>query len=162
MGSGLEWGRGGRSVSRSRIASGSVGTLFSRRSVIRWVSAFMCAFAPPALAAGTISCLSVGNPTPATIEITVGQLAALAPVSLTVTIGEQAWSTLPEAAAIPIAILQAFDDGQSLWIDATDPNLLELLFSIRLVRIAEAHDLAHAGVLRSFGSGAYSLVCEGP
>ncbi len=134
----------------------------SRRSVIRLLSALMCAWAPPALATGTISCLSVGHPTPATIEITVGQLVALVPVSLTVTIGEQSWSTLSEAATIPIEILQAFDDGQSLRIDATDPNLLEVLFSIRLLRAAESRDLAHAGILRFVGSGAYSLVCEGP
>lgn len=162
VGNVLAWAGGSRSVSGSRIASGLFAPL-SRRGVIRLISALMCAWAPPVLAAGTISCQSVGHPTPATIEITVGQLAALAPVSLTVTIGDQSWSTDPEGGAtIPIAILQAFDDGQSLRIDVTDPNLLELLFTIRLLRVAEAHDLAHAGILRFVGTGAYSLVCEGP
>lgn len=136
--------------------------MLSRPSVVAWSLVSMCLGASPALAAGTIGCQSTGHLTRATLEVTVGQLAALVPVSLTVTVGNLSWSTSHEAAMIPIAILQSYDDGQSLRIDATDPNLLELLFSIRLMRAADARDLAHVGILELADGRAFSLVCEGP
>ncbi len=118
--------------------------------------------AAPASAAGTISCHSVDAEPAATVEVTVGQLPAMVPVSVWVKIGDREWNTLDGGDGDTLALMQAFDFGQGLLIDLADPNVERVLFHIRLFREEEARDLAVAGTLGAVGIGAFALVCQGP
>jgi len=113
-------------------------------------------------AAGTISCRSVDAEPSAVVEITVGQLPALVPVSVWVKIGDREWSTLAGGAGVAVAIMQAFDSGPALLIDLADANIERVLFQIRLFKEEESRDLAVAGTLGAPGIGAFALVCQGP
>ena len=118
--------------------------------------------ADPAGATGTIGCRSVDASTPAAVEINVGQLPALVPIWVRVTVGEMRWTSPGGDAGTLVTILQSFDDGRSLVIDLAEPNVEKVLFSIRLFRDMEGRDLAHAGTLRGADIGAFALVCQGP
>ena len=118
--------------------------------------------AAPASAAGTISCHSVDAEPPAVVEVTVGQLPALVPISVWVKIGDREWNTLGGGAGATLTLMQAFDFGQGLLIDLADPNVERVLFRIRLFSEEEARDLAVAGTLGAAGIGAFALVCQGP
>jgi hypothetical protein len=96
------------------------------------------------------------------VEVTVGQLPALVPVSVWVKIGDREWHTLAGGAGVAVAIMQAFDFGPALLIDLADANIERVLFQIRLFREEEGRDLAVAGTLGAPGVGAFALVCQGP
>ena len=124
--------------------------------------AVLIATVQPVKAAGTIACETTESEPSAKVDIVVGQLPALIPISVRVGVGERIWATSEGEAGEAVKILQAFDDGRILMIDLADENVETVLFSIRLVRAAEGRDLAHVGTLIATGIGAYALICVGP
>jgi hypothetical protein len=150
------------SVVKDKSRSLGLAKLMTRIKLIGSMAIAFAFSAGPANAAGTISCQSVDAEPPAAVEITVGQLPALVPVSVRVLIGEQVWNTLDSGDGVTLALMQAFDFGQGLLIDLADPNVERVLFRIRLFREEEARDLAVAGTLGAAGIGAFALVCQGP
>jgi len=119
------------------------------------MAAFLAAGASPALATGTISCVSEAG---ASLDMTIGTLPVMAVINASVEAGGESWST----ADGQIVAGQAFADDTEVRVDFTDPDLIDILVRLRLFRASEGRDFATAGTLQIVGTGAYAVVCTGP
>ncbi len=110
-------------------------------------------------ASGTISCVGEDG---VRAELAIGSLPVLGVVGASIEAGAAAWST--QAGDVPetIAIGQAFQDGERMMIDFTDPNIERVLIELRLQTASEEQHFATVGTLRIVGQGAYALTCTGP
>lgn len=122
--------------------------------------AFSMTAASPAFATGELICSDPGGE--ASVDFGIGRVPVLAIVSAHITANGQVWSTQPGKGEIEVIVGQAADDGRYLIADFTDPNVEQVLVSVRLLRSIEGEDYAQAGTLTVPGSNAYPLVCDEP
>ncbi|MEO1200733.1 MAG: hypothetical protein AAFX39_16165 [Pseudomonadota bacterium] len=115
----------------------------------------------PASATTSISCEAVdGSGT--TLDVLLGAGPRLSPIAVRFASHGSTWSTVEGEADTDIVIFQAFDDGTLLAVDVTDPNVLDVVAEIRLVRAEEMKSFAQGGTLRVVGVGTHLVSCEGP
>lgn len=116
------------------------------------------ASATTAHATTSIGCTSAdgGN---VSVDIGTGTLPILNVLSATISADGQVWST-DGSLGTEISFGQGFSDGRQLLIDFTDPNIEEILVSVRIFQSFEGKSGAQAGVLVFPGLASYSIVCE--
>jgi hypothetical protein len=115
----------------------------------------------PAAATGQITCETPGGKE-AALSYTVGSVPVLAVVNARIDAFGQTWSMSPQGGETAVIVGQAAQDGSYTIIDFVDPNVEQVLVSVRLHRSTEGDASAQAGTLRAPGFGVTAIVCEGP
>lgn len=122
----------------------------------------LMALAPTnANATGDISCNGVDG-SDATIEFNFGLLPVLNILGASVSAGGDVWSTRPGKGETEIIVGQAAETGNMLIADFTDPNVEQVLVSLRLLSAEQDGDFVRAGTLTIKDHGAHAVVCVGP
>ena len=89
-------------------------------------------------------------------------LGVLSISALTVTAGEKVWaSDAANGPGDPVSVGQAFEDGQSVQIDAMDKDFVKIA-ELRLFKATEGDTYVSGGTLDIKGMGAWTVSCEGP
>ena len=112
----------------------------------------------PALATGEIACESSDGS--ASIAIGVGRLPILGVIGARVEVDGRVLSTDPEDTETAIAIGQAAQIRDVIVVDFTDPQISDVLVSLRLVVAEEGEELATGGVLSLRDEAARVVACE--
>lgn len=121
----------------------------------------LCGLATPSLATEWISCASPDGG--ASFDFLVGTTDVLAVAGMTITVGDKVWATDPAyGPGDPVSVGQAFEDAETIRIDAVDPGVTTTLAELRLFKATEADAVATAGTLRIPGQGAWAVSCAGP
>lgn len=115
----------------------------------------------PAHATGDITCQGVSG-SDATVDLNIGTLPVLNILRATITTGGQVWSTQAGKGETEIIVGQAAESGNLLIADFTDPNIVDVIVSLRLLSAEEGGDFVRAGTLTIMGNGAHAVSCEGP
>ena len=125
------------------------------------VCASLAMTATPALATATIFCDGVEDDS-VSLSIGVGRVPVLAVLNVLIEADGTLYAndTTAHPDATPIIFGQGYTDANRVRIDFTDPNVEEILISLRLERAFEDKAGAEAGILRVIGVGAYAVVCE--
>ena len=123
-------------------------------------AAFSVMFAhAPAYATGEIICDATDG-SGASIRVGIGRLPVLAILDATATDGTDVWSTNATGGEREIAVGQRFMDDQRVLIDFTDPNIEQIIVSLRLFQASGDKSYAEAGVLSFKGVSAFPVQCE--
>ena len=89
-------------------------------------------------------------------------VGVLAISALTVTAGQKVWASDPaNGPGDPVSVGQAFEDADSVRIDAMDKDFYKIA-ELRLFKASEADAYVSGGTLRIVGMGAWIVACEGP
>jgi len=114
----------------------------------------------PAAATGTVECTGADG-ADASVFLSVGRLPVLAVLGAVIEAEGTTYATDTDANpdAEPIVFGQGFSDGDRLRADFTDPNIEEILVSVRIERAFEDKAGAEAGIVRVAGRGAWPIVC---
>lgn len=133
---------------------------------IRISASFLCGvltaimIAPQsARASGDVICDAVDG-SGASISVGVGRLPILAVLNATASDGGTTWATTPQGDDQAIVFGQGFMDAREARIDFTDPNVNEIVVSLRLMRGAAGKTFAEAGVLEFLGRSVHAVMCE--
>lgn len=99
----------------------------------------------------------------ASFDFLVGALDVISVVGLTITAGEKVWaSDIAYGPGEPVAVGQAFEDAETIRIDAMDENLMTRVAELRLFKATEGNAAAaYGGTLRIPGHGAWAVSCSG-
>ena len=118
--------------------------------------------AAPAFATEWIDCSDAGHH--ASFNFLVGTVDVLSISGLTVTAGKKAWASQPVyGPGAPILVGQAYEDTDTLRVDAMDPGLEAKIAELRLFKTSEADgDVIYGGTLHVPGYGAWAVSCDGP
>lgn len=116
--------------------------------------------AAPAAATGTIECTGADG-ADASVFMSVGRLPVLAVLGAVIEAEGTVYATDTAAnpGAEPIVFGQGFSDGDRLRADFTDPNVEQIVVSVRIERAFEDKAGAEAGIVRVAGLGAWPIVC---
>lgn len=130
-----------------------------RRAII--LAALMCGVGLPAHASEWINCGSADNV--AEFSILVGFMDVMAISAVTMAAGETKWSSAEAyGKGTPIAIGQAYEDAETIRVDAMDDNLEGRIGELRLFKATEGDgDTVLSGTLRIPGHGAWAVTCSG-
>lgn len=89
-------------------------------------------------------------------------LGVLAISGLNISAGEKVWaSDVAYGPGDPVSVGQAFEDAESVRIDAMDGDFVKVA-ELRLFKSTEGDTYVSAGTLRIVGMGAWAVSCEGP
>jgi len=123
---------------------------------------FLGGAAAPAFATEWIDCSDVGGK--ASFNFLVGTVDVLSIAGLTVTAGKKAWASQPVyGPGDPILVGQAYEDAETLRVDAVDPGFASKIAELRLFKTSEGTgDTIQAGTLHIPGYGAWAVTCDGP
>lgn len=117
---------------------------------------FVGGLTAPAQATGGLACTAQG----VTLNLTLGHTAVMSVVGAYLTIGDETWSTAPDAVpGTPIAIGQAFGDGTRLLVDFTDDIVNEIVAKLRLSVADGGESQVIGGTLELPGRGAWVVSC---
>ena len=116
----------------------------------------------PASATEWIDCSDAGHL--ASFNFLVGTADVLSVSGMTVTAGKKAWSSQPVyGPGQPILVGQAYEDAETIRVDAMDPGLEAKIAELRLFKTGEADgDVIYGGTLHVPGQGAWAVSCDGP
>ena len=82
--------------------------------------------------------------------------------AITITAGQKVWASDPaNGPGDPVSVGQAFEDADSVRIDAMDKDFYKIA-ELRLFKASEADAYVSGGTLRIVGMGAWIVACEGP
>ncbi|MBO6639059.1 MAG: hypothetical protein JJ920_15965 [Roseitalea sp.] len=114
-----------------------------------------------ASATASVACTGVDD-TDTSVLLTLGRVPVLAVVNAIIEADGTVYATNPPAGEDAEVILfgQGYTDQERLWADFTDPNVEEIIITLRLERAYDGKTAAEAGVLRIVGQGAYAVTCE--
>lgn len=115
----------------------------------------------PASATVEIVCQAVDG-SDAHVAIGFGTLPVLNIISARIGVNGSIWTTSAGEGEIAILVGQAAHDGNLIIADFTDPNVLAIVASLRLLSASDSKDEIRIGTLRLTGQGVYGLLCEGP
>ena len=124
------------------------------------------AFALPAHATGTIEC-SATNGASVSAFLLIGRLPVLNVLQATFEADGSVWSTgtngdiatIPPGST-PVRFGQGIQTDDRVIADFTDPNVEEVVVSLRLFRAFEDKGGAEAGILHIHGTGVWPVSCE--
>lgn len=131
------------------------------KTLLALSTALTLALAGAAHATGDISCQGVAG-SDASVDLNIGSLPVLQILNATISTGGQVWSTQPGKGETEIIVGQAAETGNMLIADFTDPNVVDIVASLRLFSAEEGGDFARAGTLTIAGHGAHAVSCVGP
>lgn len=131
-----------------------------RRAII--MAALISGMGLPAHATEWINCASADNA--AEFSILVGAMDVIAISGITMAAGETRWSSAQAyGPGAPIAVGQAYEDAETIRVDAMDENLERRIGELRLFKATEGDELTvFSGTLRIPGHGAWAVACSGP
>lgn len=114
-----------------------------------------------ASATASVACTGVDEPG-TSVLLTLGRVPVLAVVNAIIEVDGTVYATNPPAGeeAEPILFGQGYTDQDRLWADFTDPNVEEIVITLRLERAFEDKAGAEAGILRIVGHSAHAVTCE--
>jgi hypothetical protein len=115
--------------------------------------------ASPALATEWEHCSDAGGA--ASFDYLAGDgLDVISISALTITVGEKVWASDPaNGPGDPVKVGQAFEDADSIAIDALDKDS-KVIARLRLYKADEGDDAAIGGVLTIPGQGAWAVSCD--
>lgn len=115
--------------------------------------------ATPAFATEWVHCADAGGA--ASFDYLAGDgLGVLSIAALTVTAGEKVWASDPaNGPGDPVSVGQAFEDNDSVRIDAMDKDFAKIA-SLKLFKAAEGDKEIYGGVLTVTGLGAWAVSCD--
>lgn len=120
-----------------------------------------CGLAGPSVATEWVNCAAPDGA--ASIDYLAGTLDVLSVVGLTITVGDKVWaSDVAYGPGEPVAVGQAFETADGVYIDAMNPDLSARIAELRLFKASEGDFVAYGGTLRLPGLGAYAVNCSGP
>ena len=117
-------------------------------------------FTVSAQAAGEMRCTSPDGM--ASIAMTLGSLPVLNVIGARADIDGEVYAVADEEGATTVAVGQAAFTTGGLVVDFTDPNVEDILLSVRIATATEGGEAAAAGVLTIPGTAAIAVTCEGP
>lgn len=99
----------------------------------------------------------------ASFDFLVGALDVLSIVGLTISVGDKVWaSDVAYGPGEPITVGQAFEDAETIRVDAMDANVSARNAELRLFEAAEGEArTVYAGTLRIPGHGAWAVSFSG-
>lgn len=117
--------------------------------------------ATPALSTEWVNCVAPDGA--ATFDFLTGSVDFLSIAGLNISVGEQVWaSSAAYGPGDPVAVGQAFEDADSIRIDAVDEAMSATIAQLRLFKATEGDAFAYGGTLRIAGHGAWRVSCSGP
>lgn len=117
--------------------------------------------ATPALATEWVNCAAPDGA--ATFDFLTGSVDVLAVVGLNISVGDKVWaSSAAYGPGDPVVVGQAFEDADTIRIDAVDEAMTAKIAELRLFKAAEGDEFVHGGTLRIAGHGAWPVSCSGP
>jgi hypothetical protein len=120
----------------------------------------LCGLATPSLATEWINCVTPGGE--ASFDVLVGMTDILTVAGMTITVGAKVWATDPAyGPGDPTTVGQAFEDAETIRIDAMDGNAARLA-SLRLFKAEGETAVIYSGTLSMPGQGAWPVTCSGP
>lgn len=126
------------------------------------IAVAFAAIATPSLATEWVSCSDAQGG--ASFDYLAGAMDVIAIAGVTITSGEQVWaSDVAYGPGDPIRVGQAFEDADTVMIDAMDENLTAKIAELRLFKAFEGGGApVYGGTLRIRGHGAWAVSCTGP
>ena len=119
-----------------------------------------CGLAAPALATEWVHCSDATGA--ASFDFLVGTLDVLSIAGLTITAGDQVWaSATAYGPGDPVQVGQAFEDAETIRIDAMDENMAARVANLRLFKASEGDEFAYGGTLHIPGHGVWAVSCSG-
>ena len=117
------------------------------------------AAATPAFATEWVHCSDAGGA--ASFDYLAGDgLGVLQVSALTVTAGEKVWASDPaNGPGDPVSVGQAFEDNDSVRIDAMDKDFAKIA-SLKLFKAAEGDTEIYGGTLSVTGLGVWAVSCN--
>ena len=115
--------------------------------------------AMPAFATEWVHCSDDGGA--ASFDYLAGDgTGVLSIAGLTVTAGEKVWaSDVANGPGDPVSVGQAFEDAQTILIDAVDKDFVKIA-ELRLFKASEGDSYVSSGTLRIIGMGAWAVSCD--
>ena len=118
--------------------------------------------ASPALATEWVSCASQGGE--ASLDYLAGAREGLTIAGLNISVGEQVWaSDVAYGPGDPVTVGQAFEDADTVRIDALDGAMNAIVARLRLFKAEEGDSgPVYSGTLLVPGFGVWPVTCSGP
>lgn len=142
----------------------TVGRCRRREGSWWWAAAALAAVAAaPHVAHGTgsIHCHALDGAA-ARVSLTLAPPPVPAVLFVRLEADQRRWSTVPEEAAEPIGLAQAFVTDDEIAVDLVDAQAMQLIASVRVLRVEESRRLYQYGYLHVHGVGVHPVGCEGP
>jgi hypothetical protein len=116
--------------------------------------------ASPAMATEWVSCASPGGE--ASFDYLAGAMDVISVVGLNISVGEQVWaSDVAYGPGDPVVVGQAFEDAETVRIDAMDADMINFIARLRLFKAASADGAdAYGGTLDIPGHGTWPVACS--
>lgn len=119
----------------------------------------LCGLATPSFATEWVHCSDATGA--ASFDFLVGTLDVLSVAGLTITAGEQVWaSDTAYGPGDPVQVGQAFEDADTIRIDAMDDSMAAHIANLRLFKASEEDAFAYGGTLHIPGHGAWAVSCS--
>ncbi len=117
------------------------------------------AAATPASATATLACVGVDDQQ-VHVTLTLGSLPVLAIVNATIETPSGTYAMLPGAGHAEIIVGQAFGTPDGLSVDFADPNVQEVLVTLRTLQAYRDRQAAHIGILVIEDRDVHAITCE--
>jgi len=121
--------------------------------------AMLVAAATPASATATLACVGVDDPQ-VHVTLTLGSVPVFAIVNATIETPSGTYAMLPEAEHTEIIVGQAFGTPDGLSVDFADPNVQEILVTLRTMQAYRDRQAAHVGLLVVDDRDVHAIACE--
>jgi hypothetical protein len=123
-------------------------------------TAFFVLLAAPSFATEWTHCNDAEGS--ASVDFLTGDgLPVVSVVGLTITVGEKVWaSDVAYGPGDPVSVGQAYEDAETIRIDAVDPEVSTRIAEVRLFKASEGDSVAYGGTLRIPGQGAWAVSCD--
>jgi hypothetical protein len=119
-----------------------------------------CGLAVPASATEWVHCSDATGA--ASFDFLVGTLDVLSVAGLTITAGDRVWaSATAYGPGDPVQVGQAFEDADTIRIDAMDDAMATRIAGLRLFKASEGDTFAYGGTLHIPGHGVWAVSCDG-
>ncbi len=126
------------------------------------IAVALATLATPSLATEWVNCSDRDGQ--ASFDMLLGALDVISIAGLTITVGEQVWaSDVAYGPGERVTVGQAFEDADTIRVDAMDENLTAKIAELRLFKATEGAGVpVYSGTLRIPGHGAWAVSCSGP
>lgn len=115
--------------------------------------------ATPASATATLACVGVDDHQ-VHVTLTLGNVPVLAVVNATIETPSGTYAMLPEAEHTEIIVGQAFGTPDGMSVDFADPNVQEILVTLRTMQAYSDRQAAHVGILIIEDRDVHAVTCE--
>jgi hypothetical protein len=119
----------------------------------------LTAGATPASATATLACVGVDDPN-VHVTLTLGSVPVLAIVNATIETPSGTYAMVPQAGWTEIIVGQGFGTPDGLSVDFADPNVQEILVTLRTMQAYRDRQAAHVGLLIIEDRDVYAVTCE--